>query len=235
MKFKTIFKNIFKVASKDEFRLALQGLLLHNGRLTASDGYKIVSIPCEISEEENNLYPDGTIIPSDIISLAVRTSNKIFNDVESELTEVEKGKPKIKIGNMEQCYFPIDSKFPPFEKIFIEAQENLNEKDKVCILQISVNHLLDIQKAIYTPEKKSKNWDDSKLNLVIYMNKKIGDYFTSTEPILIQSENVDSQSAIAILMPCQAGVQIIESLKEIKFTEREQEKIKTIYIANESE
>lgn len=67
------------------------------------------------------------------------------------------------------------------------------------------------------------------------MNKKIGDYFTSTEPILIQSENVDSQSAIAILMPCQAGVQIIESLKEIKFTEREQEKIKTIYIANESE
>jgi hypothetical protein len=226
MKFKSIFKNIFKIASKDEFRPAMQGLLLHHNRLTACDGYKVVSIPCEVFEDEEPFNEKGIIIPTAIIKQA---KPSIVDNSNLELQVLPNG---FKISNMSLEEEAINEKYPSFEKIIIETQGRLNEKENICILSLDMEHLIAIQEALCT--LPSKVIGRRKINLAIYLNQEKDKFRTVTRPILVQSASPDSDNSIGLIMPCREdGIDIAVSMQSVKFEERKQEEIKTIDIEAE--
>ena len=206
MKFKSIFKNILKASSKDDYRVPLQGVFIHNNHMIATDSFKLVSVPCKLTDDEKQLFPDGVFLNTNYFKQNVKLN------IDNTYSEIQLSDPRL------------PNKFPNAESVIINAQRQLDKPNSICVLSFDLNHLMTIKDILFAPTKKK--YQNKKINFVFHLDIEDG-YITTQGPILITSDNPDYEDAIAILMPCVVNpIETINSIKEIKFEERKKENIR---------
>jgi DNA polymerase III sliding clamp (beta) subunit (PCNA family) len=143
MKIKDLILAVSASAKKD-IRYYLNGVLITNKYMAASDGYKLV----RILREDDIALPDDIdkiLIPIEAVNSFIKKITK--KDHERHFEVVKMGESyALQHGNAVEIFTPIDAKYLDFQKAFdkIEAERSLPNADT----QYNYEYLGAAQKAI---------------------------------------------------------------------------------------